>query len=605
MGLKLSLHGVLCSVKQIGCQHHLLLDSWLKFSHTGSLRPLVYVLVDGACAGSIALVCTKAAAEVMLAFLLNRSYHQLGPGIALENQKILPLKGLAQPIVVPDAREPHRWESPWELAHRYSLCSVSSGRVLTCPVFFACQSVSSWKSPSAYQFAGGWSSSWSCSAGLCHDSSRGYAVLDGSQSYQSTYGHCRAMSSWVFGWWAGVDIKKSWLAGWRMEGWAGDGHRRKAEWVVAGEGRNYMPGKVLGLEWASGPSGVNQIGARVSLIAEYRQGLHNPDFSGQLLDKNLNPQFVDQVMVAGQQNCSVLVLLTAGMLDPRAALVLALSLNGPIKILNSRQCQCQGDKKVSWWKMTKTESRWPCRVNLILEHLIGPTPIFNISVSSSTVSLTPLFGWLLIQGMLYCSILGSLTRLAGLIEYSPSLTGWRAVLKIPKLVLPPHSHWCRSLDSQASLAGPCHCLHVAPQFIFIGVACKSHPPVLIATGTVVYIHRYLWLVLVIVCMWRRSLFLLASLQEYYCASVVHVICIIVIHSLEAQQSHQILDYRFLHSKFVKASLSALQSTVKSWQDLLGKSLYYYYYIEMHCCCGSPHNRVWQKFCVGMACLQIL
>ncbi|KAI3652316.1 hypothetical protein MP228_003619 [Amoeboaphelidium protococcarum] len=58
-------------------QHHLLLDSWLKFSHTGSLRPLVYVLVDGACAGSIALVCTKAAAEVMLAFLLNRSY-QLG-----------------------------------------------------------------------------------------------------------------------------------------------------------------------------------------------------------------------------------------------------------------------------------------------------------------------------------------------------------------------------------------------------------------------------------------------------------------------------------------------------------------------------------------------
>ncbi|KAI3652338.1 hypothetical protein MP228_003641 [Amoeboaphelidium protococcarum] len=49
-------------------------QSWLKFSHTGGLRPLVDVLVDGACAGSIALVCTKAAAEVMLAFLLNRSY---------------------------------------------------------------------------------------------------------------------------------------------------------------------------------------------------------------------------------------------------------------------------------------------------------------------------------------------------------------------------------------------------------------------------------------------------------------------------------------------------------------------------------------------------
>ncbi|KAI3639612.1 hypothetical protein MIR68_002306 [Amoeboaphelidium protococcarum] len=58
-------------------QHRLLLNSWLKFSHTGGLRPLVDVLVDGACAGSIALVCTKAAAEVMLAFLLNRSY-QLG-----------------------------------------------------------------------------------------------------------------------------------------------------------------------------------------------------------------------------------------------------------------------------------------------------------------------------------------------------------------------------------------------------------------------------------------------------------------------------------------------------------------------------------------------
>ncbi|KAI3652314.1 hypothetical protein MP228_003617 [Amoeboaphelidium protococcarum] len=121
----------------------------------------------------------------------------------------------------------------------------------------------------------------------------------------------------------------------------------------------------------------------------------------------------------------------------------------------------------------------------------------------------------------------------------PSLTGWRAVLKIPKLVLPPHSHRCRSIDSQASLAAPYHHLyvapqsiligatarvsilllrlliatgavvqihrylwlvlyhhlHVAPQFIFIGVACKSHPPLLIATGTVVQIHRYLWLVL--------------------------------------------------------------------------------------------------------------
>ncbi|KAI3652315.1 hypothetical protein MP228_003618 [Amoeboaphelidium protococcarum] len=194
------------------------------------------------------------------------------------------LKGLAQPIVVPEAREPHRWKSP------QSLCSVSSARVLTCPVFFACQSVFSWKSPSAGLFAGGLSSSWSCSAGLCHDSSRGYAVI--------LLDRCFSAGCLVGGLVLAVNI--SWLVGWRKEGWAGDGHRRKLSgwWLV--KANNYMPGKVLGLEWASGPGGINQIGARVSLIAEYRQGLHNLNLSGQLLDKNLNPLSVDQVIVAGQ-----------------------------------------------------------------------------------------------------------------------------------------------------------------------------------------------------------------------------------------------------------------------------------------------------------------
>ncbi|KAI3650746.1 hypothetical protein MP228_004227 [Amoeboaphelidium protococcarum] len=273
----------------------------------------------------------------------------------------------------------------------------------------------------------------------------------------------------------------------------------------------------------------------------------------------------------------------------------------------------------------------------------------------------------------------------------PSLTGWRAVLKIPKLVLPPHSHRCRSLD-QASLAGPCHYLHVAPQSSLIGVAarvllfslsitllsqplvpqfrfigifgwfsiivcmwrrslfllallarvillsssplvpqyrfigifgwssssfacsaavysywryCKSHPPLPIATGTVVYIHRYLWLALyhwlhvapqstVIGVTARALLCFRSSYHLYYSHSFIG-------------STVESLDIRLQISpfEFVKASLSALQSTVKSWQDLLGKSLYYYYYIEMHCCCGSPHNRVCQKFCVGMACLQIL
>ncbi|KAI3639611.1 hypothetical protein MIR68_002305 [Amoeboaphelidium protococcarum] len=198
---------------------------------------------------------------------------------------MVPLKGLAQPIVVSEAREPHRWKSS------QSLCSVSSGRVLTCPVFFACQSVSSWKSPSAGSFAGGWSSSWSCSAGLCHDSSRGYAVILSDR--------CFSVAGCLVGG-PVLAVKKSWLVGWRMEGWAGDGHRRKLSgwWPV--KASNYMPGKVLGLEWASGPGGVNQIGARVSLIAEYRQGLHNPNLSGQLLDKNLNPLSVDQIIVACQ-----------------------------------------------------------------------------------------------------------------------------------------------------------------------------------------------------------------------------------------------------------------------------------------------------------------
>ncbi|KAI3631751.1 hypothetical protein MIR68_010224 [Amoeboaphelidium protococcarum] len=149
---------------------------------------------------------------------------------------------------------------------------------------------------------------------------------------------------------------------------------------------------------------------------------------------------------------------------------------------------------------------------------------------------------------------------------------------------------------------------------------------LIAAGAAAYIHRHLWLVLVIVCMWRRSLFLLALLQEssssphrHWCRSLLslaslagplslvacgavvsfhrrrctsitvrpQIICIIVI-SLEAQQSHIILDYRFLHSKFVKASVCSVVLS-QEWRDFLGKSLYYYcyyYYIEMHGCLQS-------------------
>ncbi|KAI3650747.1 hypothetical protein MP228_004228 [Amoeboaphelidium protococcarum] len=233
------------------------------------------------------------------------------PGIALENQKIMPQKDWHNQLWCLMLESLTDGNLP-------SLCSVSSGRVLTCLVFFACQSVSSWKSPSAGSFAGGLSSSWSCSAGLYHDSSRGYAVI--------LLDRCFSVAGCLVG--GPVLAIEEKLSGW---------------WPV--KANNYMPGKVLGLEWASGPGGVNQIGARVSLIAEYRQGLHNLNLSGQLLDKNLNPQSVDQVMVAGQQNCSVLVLLSTCMLDPRAALVLALSLTGPIKILNSCQCQCQGDKK--------------------------------------------------------------------------------------------------------------------------------------------------------------------------------------------------------------------------------------------------------------------
>ncbi|KAI3652339.1 hypothetical protein MP228_003642 [Amoeboaphelidium protococcarum] len=92
-------------------------------------------------------------------------------------------------------------------------------------------------------------------------------------------------------------------AGWLAGGWKGGPvmaieEKLSGWWPV--KANNYMPGKVLGLKWASGPGGVNQIGARVSLIAEYRQGLHNPNLFGQLLDKNLNPLSFDQVMVAGQ-----------------------------------------------------------------------------------------------------------------------------------------------------------------------------------------------------------------------------------------------------------------------------------------------------------------
>ncbi|KAI3650818.1 hypothetical protein MP228_004299 [Amoeboaphelidium protococcarum] len=92
------------------------------------------------------------------------------PGIAPENQKIVPQKDWHNQLWCLMLESLTDGNLP-------SLCSVSSGRVLTCPVFFACQSVSSWKSPSTGSFAGGWSSSWSCSAGLCHDSSRGYAVI--------------------------------------------------------------------------------------------------------------------------------------------------------------------------------------------------------------------------------------------------------------------------------------------------------------------------------------------------------------------------------------------------------------------------------------------
>ncbi|KAI3639636.1 hypothetical protein MIR68_002330 [Amoeboaphelidium protococcarum] len=164
---------------------------------------------------------------------------------------------------------------------------------------------------------------------------------------------------------------------------------------------------------------------------------------------------------------------------------------------------------------------------------------------------------------------------------------------------------------------------LVPQFRFIGIfggssssfacgaavyfywrCCKSHPPLLIATGTVVYIHRYLWLALYhwlhvapqstfIGVTARVLLCFRSSYHLYYSHSFIGS----TVESLDIRL--QIPPF-----EFVKASLSALQSTVKSWLDLLGKSLSYYY-IEMHCCCGSPHNRVCQKFCVGMACLQIL
>ncbi|KAI3639687.1 hypothetical protein MIR68_002381 [Amoeboaphelidium protococcarum] len=330
-----------------------------------------------------------------------------------------------------------------------------------------------------------------------------------------------AKRCWTVGW-CWPQRKAGWLAGWRKEGWAGDGHRRKLSgwWVVAGEGRNQMPGKAgFGMgQW--------------------------PWWSSSLPLLQVSPPYLDG-------------------------------------------CQYKA-----------------C--------CIAP---------SSVLSLV-----LLVQ------------KLYTLIDWLASCT------QNSQIGPPPHSHRCRSLDSQASLAGPCHCLHVAPQFIFIGVAARV---LLIATGTVVQIHRYLWLVLIIVCMWRRSLFLLALLQEssssphrhWYrsldsqvslagslslvaCGAVVNFhrrrcksITVLPQFISSLYYSHSFigstvesLDIRLqiFPFEFVKASLSALQSTVKSWLDLLGKSLYYYsYYIEMHCCCGSPHNRVCQKFCVGAVCLQIL
>ncbi|KAI3652262.1 hypothetical protein MP228_003565 [Amoeboaphelidium protococcarum] len=337
---------------------------------------------------------------------------------------MVPLKGLVQSVVVPEAREPHRWKSP------QSLYSVSSGRALTCPVFYACQSVSSWKSPSAGSFAGVRSSSWSCSAGLCHDSSRGAGrVLVISKHLWSLKGH-EQLGVWLVGW-CWPQRKAGWLAGWRKEGWAGDGHRRKLSgwWVVAGEGRNQMPGK-----------------------AGFGMGLW--------------PWW---------------------------------SVSANAKVI----------KKVSWWKRISVESRWPCRVIFKLEHLIGPTLIIDSFVPSSAVSLTPLFGWLLIQGMLYCSIFSALTRPAGLnivslIDWLASCTqnsqigppssqpqvpqfrfigisGWSLSLFACGTAVQsywcrckshPHSHWYRSLASQVSLAGAHHCLHVAPQSTFIGVTAR-------------------------------------------------------------------------------------------------------------------------------------
>ncbi|KAI3639635.1 hypothetical protein MIR68_002329 [Amoeboaphelidium protococcarum] len=205
MGLKLSLHGVLCSVKQkvrltpFASQQLVEVSSYWQSPSSGL------------CAGRWSLCWFYSAATSWVEFLVQWLLRRLNglknkklsqpaghPGIALENQKKVPSEGLAQPIVVPEARVPHRWKSS------LLVCAMTAAEVMLSFYWIAASQVGDYSGYLAKR----------CWTGPCL-----------AKHLWSLQGH-EQPGVWLVGrcW---PQRKAGQLAGGWKEGWAGDGHRRK------------------------------------------------------------------------------------------------------------------------------------------------------------------------------------------------------------------------------------------------------------------------------------------------------------------------------------------------------------------------------------------